>query len=167
VLFGVFVLTPGLLYLGLPLLFISLIFTVALAAAIHPLAGMLIPLGIGVPMALASRGAEPAPLSSRGRRILLGLAAGLGVSALLSSGIDGIGHTLFGEPCTTSCSEWSTNDDHWLVLAPALALLPLAVAAAATAQRWTVVALATSTAVLAGQAVIVTLFLIGFAFTYG
>ena len=141
--------TPGLIYVSLPLLLAATILSFALAT-IHPFAWMFVALAIGGFVAVVTPGPQPS-LSKSARWNLLAIAACLGLLALLSSGTQGIGATLFGEPCRRGCGEYDWSDYRWLVFAPAIVHAPIALLAAVTAGRRVALALGVSVLFLAGQ----------------
>jgi hypothetical protein len=124
-LFRLFVVLPGAIYLGLPVLFISTVVTVVLASAVHPLFALLIPLAEGLAITFTYQLQESSPLSIRTRCILLAFAAGLIVLALLL--LDAF------EGCRVNCD--GNDKARWLYLGPLLAVISTAALAGVTANR--------------------------------
>ncbi|HLF08017.1 MAG TPA: hypothetical protein VI789_01525 [Dehalococcoidia bacterium] len=165
-LFGALVLTPGLLYLAVPLLFVSAVFSFGLAT-LHPFAAMLVPLGIGAAFASGGVSRPEARLAGSTRLALFAIAAGFGLLALLTSGSGDLGTTLFGEPCrpelrapASPCPEREWHDLNWLVFVPALSHAPVALLGAATGNRRAATVLGVSALVIAGQVLLVSLLLL-------
>jgi hypothetical protein len=124
-LFRLFVVLPGFLYLGLPIVFISTVVTVVLATAVHPLFALLIPLAEGLAVTFSYRLEGSSPLSTRTRCILLASAAGLTVlTLLLLSTFEG---------CEVNCS--GNDEARWLYLGPLLALVSASALAGLTGNR--------------------------------
>jgi len=124
-LFRLFVVLPGSIYLGLPVVFISTVVTVVLATAVHPLFALLIPLAEGLAITFTYRLQESALLSTRTRCVLLAVAAGLTVLALLLlSAFEG---------CRVNCD--GNDKARWLYLGPLLAVISTAALAGLTGHR--------------------------------
>lgn len=155
-------LTPALIYVGIPVLFVATIVTLGLAF-VHPMVGMAVPTLIGISLGASYKPNTFPPVIPRlplaVRLNLLFIATLFAVLVVLADELPAVRWTYLESTCDDCGEEGKSLLANWLILGPSLVLAPMAFFAAATGSlRVTLATLGTLGAVLAEAAFLVVLF---------
>jgi hypothetical protein len=150
-------LTPALVYVGVPVLFVGSITMFGLAA-VHPLAAMIVPLLVGISIGASYKpaGFPPVvpPLAAQGRSLLLVIGLLFVVVALLGGSMTTDDWSSLGLICEGDVCIGASKDDaeflSWFLVGPAVTLAPLALLAAALSSRRLTIAMLGTAGTLVG-----------------